>query len=78
MRHDGVYEPYVKSFEVVKINKLIHLRCIETGDIHYTVPEHLRPYIRNREQLRYLGDRLMVEWQSPKDAIRDFEALIRP
>ena len=78
MRHDGVIEPYVKTFQVRKLNKRLHIWCVEDDRSVYTPPDFLRHLIRNREGMQALADRFCVEWQEPIRAIMEFEASLRP
>lgn len=64
----------VHTHEVIKHHKRLYIRCNETGELVYTPPDFLRPYIRNREGLKKLARRLNYEWFKPIGAIMDFEA----
>lgn len=78
MRHDRAEEPYVRAFEVRKVNKRVHIWDIATDRSIYTPPDFLRPLIRNRKGLQALACRLAREWQSPIGAIMAFETDLRP
>lgn len=77
MRHDAV-EQYVRSHVVIKRNKRLMIQCIETGEVVYTPPDFLRPFIHNRDKLNVLAARLNREWIVPIPSIIDFETSLRP
>lgn len=67
----------VKTFSVVKRSRKFSIVCVETGEMVYSVPDFLYPYIRNRQGLNELAGKLTG---GDKDirAITVFETSLRP
>lgn len=72
-----VVEPETLTFHVIKRTQRLFIVCTETGETVYTVPDFLRPYIRNRQALNALAAKLTG---GPKDIrrIAAFESSLRP
>lgn len=63
---------------VVKRNKMLHIVVEETGEVLYTPPDFLRPYINSRQDLQGLADHFTARQNRDFIAVMWFEKQRRP
>lgn len=63
-------------FELVKLNKRLCVRLQSTGEVVYTPPDFLRPYIRNRDGMNALVTKFDTAECPDIGAIMEFEASV--
>ena len=66
------------SHDVVKVNKRLFVRRVDTGELVYTPPDFLRHRIHNRQVIQVLADRMTRDWPATIRGIIDFESDLRP